>query len=98
MASSTFGSQSTTPLVARINELESQMLDGKLVLVSDDWKPLKPCISMILSSSIVPSKKVDDLVHEDNGSEVFEVYNENASFMASMGFKVNKAYKSGSRV
>ena len=30
------GIPSTTPLVARINELESPMLDGKLVLVGDD--------------------------------------------------------------
>ncbi|GJZ46392.1 hypothetical protein Tco_0593988 [Tanacetum coccineum] len=36
-----YGCPSTTSLVARINELESQMLDGKLVLVGDDGKPLR---------------------------------------------------------
>nr|GEW34266.1 hypothetical protein [Tanacetum cinerariifolium] len=37
------GSLSTTPLVTRINKLESQMLDGKLVPVGDDERPLKLC-------------------------------------------------------
>ncbi|GJX77637.1 hypothetical protein Tco_0324448 [Tanacetum coccineum] len=32
-------SPSNTPLVARINELESQMIEGKLVLLNDDGKP-----------------------------------------------------------
>ena len=30
-----------TPVVARINDLERQMLDGKLVLVDDHGKPLE---------------------------------------------------------
>ena len=44
---SAFGSPSTTSLAARINELESQMLDEKLVLLGDDGKPLKPCKSKL---------------------------------------------------
>ena len=50
------------------------------------------------SSSIVASKKIDDPVNEDSDSEVFEIYNETASFMASTSSKVNKASKSGSGV
>nr|GEW45783.1 hypothetical protein [Tanacetum cinerariifolium] len=67
---STSGSPSITPLVARTNDLESQMIDGKLV--------------------------VDDLVNEDNDSEVDDVYDETATYMASTSFNVNKASKSGS--
>ncbi|PWA58917.1 hypothetical protein CTI12_AA395910 [Artemisia annua] len=48
------GSPSTTPSVARINELECQMLDEKLVLLGDDGKPLKPCKSTLPSSFNVP--------------------------------------------
>ncbi|GKB88148.1 hypothetical protein Tco_0960420 [Tanacetum coccineum] len=83
---------SNTSLVARINELESQMIEGKLVLLDDDGKPLKPSKSTFPSSSNVVSKKVD----EDNNSEVEEVYDETATYMASTGFNVNKASKSGS--
>nr|GEY92908.1 hypothetical protein [Tanacetum cinerariifolium] len=56
------GSLSTTYLVARINEPESHMLDGKLVLVGDDGKPLKPCKSTLPTSSNVTFKKVDNPV------------------------------------
>ncbi|GJY41461.1 hypothetical protein Tco_0428731 [Tanacetum coccineum] len=63
---STSGSLSNTPLVARINDLESQMIEGKLVLLDDDGKSLKPCKSTLPSSSNVVSKKVNDLVNEDN--------------------------------
>nr|GFC41091.1 hypothetical protein [Tanacetum cinerariifolium] len=89
VASSTSGSPNNTPLVARINELESQMLEGKFVLLDDDEKPFKPSKSTFISSSNVVSKKVDD-----NDSEVKEVYDETATYMASTGFNVNKASKS----
>ncbi|GJU41635.1 hypothetical protein Tco_1194592 [Tanacetum coccineum] len=88
------GSPSTTPLVVRINELESQMLDGKLVIVGDDRKPLKPRKSTLPSSYNVASKKVDDPVNEDSDDEVLEVYNDTAIFMASTSSNVNKASKS----
>nr|GEZ37849.1 hypothetical protein [Tanacetum cinerariifolium] len=68
---STFGIPSITPFVARINDLESQMIEGKLVLL-------------------------DSEVNEDNDSEVDEVYDETATYMASKSFNVNKASKSGS--
>ncbi|GJT70253.1 hypothetical protein Tco_1029539 [Tanacetum coccineum] len=40
--------------------------------------------------------EVDDLVDEDNDSEVEEVYDETTTYMSSTGFNVNKASKSGS--
>ncbi|GJZ59193.1 hypothetical protein Tco_0615009 [Tanacetum coccineum] len=58
-----------------------------------DEKPLKPSKSTLPSSFNVVSKKVDDLVDEDNDSEVEEVYNETATYMVSTGFNVNKASK-----
>ncbi|GKA26605.1 hypothetical protein Tco_0712714 [Tanacetum coccineum] len=39
--SEAFVSPTTTPLAERINDLERQMLDKKLMLVDDDRKPLK---------------------------------------------------------
>nr|GEY14309.1 hypothetical protein [Tanacetum cinerariifolium] len=52
------GNPSNTTLVARINDIESQMIDGKLVLLDDDGKPLKPSKSTLPSSSNVVSKKL----------------------------------------
>ncbi|GKC53712.1 hypothetical protein Tco_1076457 [Tanacetum coccineum] len=48
------------------------MIEEKLVLLDEDGKPLKPSKSTLPSSSNVVSKKVDDLVNEDNDSEVKE--------------------------
>ncbi|GJV83320.1 hypothetical protein Tco_1523218, partial [Tanacetum coccineum] len=48
------------------------------------------------SSSNVVSKKVNDLVNEDNDSVVEEVCDETATYMASTSFNINKASKSGS--
>ncbi|GKD82443.1 hypothetical protein Tco_1349282, partial [Tanacetum coccineum] len=59
-----------TPLVAKINELESHMIEEKLVLLGDNGKHLKPCKPTPPSSSNVVSKKVDDLINEDSDSEV----------------------------
>ncbi|GJT86370.1 hypothetical protein Tco_1068087 [Tanacetum coccineum] len=73
---------------------ESRMIEGKLVLLGDDEKPLKPCKPTPLSSSNVISKKADDLVNEDSDSEVEEVYDETATFMASTSSNVNKVFKS----
>ncbi|GKB78856.1 hypothetical protein Tco_0945751, partial [Tanacetum coccineum] len=67
-----------------INELESHMIEGTLVLLDDDGKPLKPFKSTLPSSSNVVSKKVDDLINEDNDSEAEEVYDEIATYMASI--------------
>nr|GEX92099.1 hypothetical protein [Tanacetum cinerariifolium] len=72
VAGSASGSPRNTHLVARINEMESQLIEGKLVLPSDDGKPLKLCKPTPPSSSNVVSKKVDDLVNEDSDSEVEE--------------------------
>ncbi|GJV86708.1 reverse transcriptase domain-containing protein [Tanacetum coccineum] len=96
VAGSASGSPSNTPLVARINELESQMIEGTLVLLDDDEKPLKPSTLTLPNSSNVISKKVDDVVNEDNDIEVKDVYDEIATYMASTGFSINNASKSGS--
>ncbi|GJZ50212.1 hypothetical protein Tco_0604402 [Tanacetum coccineum] len=74
----------------------SKMIEGMLVLLDDDGKPLKPSKLTLPSSSNVVSKKVDDLVNEDNDNEVEEVYDETTTYMASTGINVNKASKSGS--
>ncbi|GJY35475.1 hypothetical protein Tco_0420853, partial [Tanacetum coccineum] len=71
-SSKAFGSPNTTPLAARINDLERQMLDEKLVLVDDDGNPLK---------------NINDSVNANSDSEVDEVFNKTASFMASTSSK-----------
>nr|GEV70623.1 proteasome subunit beta type-4 [Tanacetum cinerariifolium] len=76
MVSSTYGfslvssgSPNTTPLAKRINNLERQMLDGKLLLVNDDGKLLN---------------KVDyDPVNADNDNDVEMAYDETTQFMTS---------------
>ncbi|GJV46388.1 hypothetical protein Tco_1430924 [Tanacetum coccineum] len=78
-----FGSPTTTPLVERIDDLERQMMDEKLMLVDEDGKPLK---------------KVDDPVNADSDSEVEKVFNETASFMTSTSSKVDSSSKSASGV
>ncbi|GKA79383.1 ATPase, F1/V1/A1 complex, alpha/beta subunit, partial [Tanacetum coccineum] len=90
-------SPSITPLVARINDLESQMIAVKLVSLEDEGKLLKPSKSTLPSSFNVVFKKVDDLVNEDNDNELEDVYDETATYMASTSFNVNKASKSGNR-
>ncbi|GKE07933.1 hypothetical protein Tco_1411484 [Tanacetum coccineum] len=57
------GCPTITPLAKIINDIERQMVDEKLVLVVDDWKPLK---------------KVDDMINTDSDSKVEEVLNETA--------------------
>ncbi|GKB16352.1 hypothetical protein Tco_0850275 [Tanacetum coccineum] len=69
---SAYDSSSNTPLVSRINDLESQIIEGKDVLLDDAGKLLKPSKSTLSSSSNVVSKKVDDMVNKDNDSKVKE--------------------------
>ncbi|GJU50890.1 zinc knuckle CX2CX4HX4C containing protein [Tanacetum coccineum] len=70
MASSASSSPSNTPLVARINKLESLIIKGTfvllgtLVLLDDDGKSLKPSKSTLPNSFNVVTKNVDDLVNE----------------------------------
>nr|GEW81099.1 hypothetical protein [Tanacetum cinerariifolium] len=78
-----FGGPTNTPLAERINDLERQMLDGKLVLVDNDRKLIK---------------KVDDLVNGNSDSEMDEVFDETTSFMATTSSKVNGSSKIGSGV
>ncbi|GJW03743.1 putative ribonuclease H-like domain-containing protein [Tanacetum coccineum] len=80
VAGSASGSPSNTPLVAKISELKSQMIEGRLVLLGDDGKLLKPCNPTPHSSFNVVSKKVNDLVNEDSDSKVEEENNKEDSY------------------
>ncbi|GKD20041.1 hypothetical protein Tco_1221744 [Tanacetum coccineum] len=63
---------STTPIVERLDKLERQIIDGKLTLVDDDRNPLPKVVSMENANS---------------DSEVEDVVNKHAGFMASTGLK-----------
>ncbi|GKB33152.1 hypothetical protein Tco_0872553 [Tanacetum coccineum] len=63
------GSPNTNALAVKINNLERQLLDGKLMLVGDDGKPLT---------------KVDP-VNANSDSDVKVAYDETAQFMAIGG-------------
>ncbi|GKB84756.1 hypothetical protein Tco_0957028 [Tanacetum coccineum] len=65
-------STSTTPIVERIDKIERQIIDGKLTLVDDDGQPLP---------------KVVSTTNEDSDSEVEDVVNDHAVFMASTSLK-----------
>ncbi|GKA42140.1 hypothetical protein Tco_0734800 [Tanacetum coccineum] len=45
------GSSSTIPIVENIDKLEQQILDGKLIFVDDDGKPLYKADSMGIANS-----------------------------------------------
>ncbi|GKA48744.1 hypothetical protein Tco_0741702 [Tanacetum coccineum] len=62
--------QCFAPLVERINVIEKQILDGKLVLVDDDGKPLENAFY---------------LANSNNDDDVKPIENETASFLASKG-------------
>ncbi|GJT13091.1 hypothetical protein Tco_0860133 [Tanacetum coccineum] len=62
--------QCSVPLVEKINVIEKQILEGKLVLMDDDGEPLE---------------KVDYPANSDNGDEVEPVENETARFLVSKG-------------
>ncbi|GJU44622.1 putative reverse transcriptase domain-containing protein [Tanacetum coccineum] len=78
VASSTI---STTPIAERIDKFERQLIEGKLLLVDNDEKPLPKVVSM---------------VNSDSDSEVEEVFDEHATFMASTGLK--RGSNSGYRI
>ena len=59
--SEAFGSPYSTSLVAKIHDLESQMLEGNLVLVGDDGKPLKSSNEASLMWWIRESIMFDDI-------------------------------------
>ncbi|GJQ99984.1 hypothetical protein Tco_0522969 [Tanacetum coccineum] len=63
-----FGSPSTTLIAERIDKLERKMIDEKFMLVDDDGKQLS---------------KVASTVNANSDSEVEDVFNETAGFMAS---------------
>ncbi|GKB76701.1 hypothetical protein Tco_0943596 [Tanacetum coccineum] len=59
------GNSSNSSLVARINEMESQMIEGKLVLLGDDGKPLKPLV--LLMWKVMVKTPYDDADFDDPG-------------------------------
>nr|GFB29810.1 hypothetical protein [Tanacetum cinerariifolium] len=63
-------STSTTLIVKRIDKIERQIIDEKLILVDDDGKPLP---------------KVVFTENMDSDSEVEDVVDDHAVFMASIG-------------
>ncbi|GKF14951.1 hypothetical protein Tco_0056413, partial [Tanacetum coccineum] len=71
-------------IVVRINNLERQMLNGKLVLMDYDWKPLETEVNKstsVPSSSKVASKKVMD----ESASDIKDIFDEYAQYMGSRG-------------
>ncbi|GKB72893.1 hypothetical protein Tco_0934305 [Tanacetum coccineum] len=64
--------QSSTPIVEKINVLEKQIQECKLVLVNDDEKPLE---------------KVDYPINSDSDDEVDTVKNETVKCLASKGVR-----------
>ncbi|GJY59685.1 hypothetical protein Tco_0459577 [Tanacetum coccineum] len=77
-------STNATPIVTRINELERQMLDGKLVLVDDDGKLLKMEVN---KSTSIPStcKAASKMVVDEGECDIEDIYDETAHYMASEG-------------
>ncbi|GJU32745.1 zinc finger, CCHC-type containing protein [Tanacetum coccineum] len=76
-----FGNTSHTPLFAKIHGMESQLLQGKLMLVGEDGKPLKPsneassnaCTNVVreafdLNSNATPSVNMTEEVPTRNQS------------------------------
>ncbi|GJY29813.1 hypothetical protein Tco_0405580 [Tanacetum coccineum] len=68
----TFSSISTTHIAERIDKIERQIIEGKLLLVDDDRKPVLKVVSTVNAYS---------------DSEVEEVLDKHATFMASTGLK-----------
>ncbi|GJZ25194.1 hypothetical protein Tco_0562653 [Tanacetum coccineum] len=66
------GSSSNTPIIEKIDKLERQILDGKLMLVDDDGKPLYKVVSK---------------GNVDSDSEVEVVFDKTANLMASTSLK-----------
>ncbi|GJV63112.1 hypothetical protein Tco_1473940 [Tanacetum coccineum] len=66
------GSSSNTPIIEKIEKLERQILDGELMFVDDDGKPLY---------------KVVTKGNEDSESEVEAVFDGTANLMASTSLK-----------
>lgn len=70
-----FGSLGTTCLAERINKLESQMLDWKVVLLDDEGKPL-PLQKEATDNVGNNSKEANHVFDDSFSDEVEDVYNE----------------------
>ncbi|GJW84557.1 FAR-RED impaired response 1-like protein, partial [Tanacetum coccineum] len=77
-------STNATPVVANINELEIQMLDGKLVLVDEHEKPLEMNV-MNEASARKPSTSMRDQLVESHEDEVEFSDDETSRYMSSTG-------------
>ncbi|GJV23887.1 hypothetical protein Tco_1376582, partial [Tanacetum coccineum] len=62
----------TTPIAVRIDKFEKQLMEGKLILVDDNGKPLP---------------KIVFTVTADSDSKMEEVFDEHETFMASTGLE-----------
>jgi hypothetical protein len=83
--SDAFGSPSNTSLVDRINNLEAQILDGKLVLLIDDGKPLPMQKEANVTSVYGPSFTIEMQGEDSDSDEVEDVYDDASHFMTSGG-------------
>ncbi|GJR45896.1 hypothetical protein Tco_1313999 [Tanacetum coccineum] len=61
----TSGSPSATPIAERIDKLERKMIDGKLMLVDDDGKPLSKVASTVNANSDSEVEDVETKVDDD---------------------------------
>ncbi|GJY10050.1 ribonuclease H-like domain-containing protein [Tanacetum coccineum] len=77
-------STNDTPVVANINELERQLLDGKLVLVDEHGKPLEMNVTNVASAS-KPSTSMGDRLVESDKDEVEFPDDETSRYMSSTG-------------
>nr|GEY62332.1 hypothetical protein [Tanacetum cinerariifolium] len=77
-------STKATHVVAKISELEKQMVDGKLVLVNEHGKPLEMKVTNEASSSKPIISMGDQLVKSD-GDEVELLNDETSRYMSLTG-------------
>ncbi|GJY90840.1 RNA-directed DNA polymerase, eukaryota [Tanacetum coccineum] len=77
-------STNATLVVAKINELERQMLDRKLVLVDEHGKPLERKVTNKASDS-KPSTSTGDQLEESDKDEVELPNDETSRYMSSTG-------------
>ncbi|GJT31941.1 hypothetical protein Tco_0922360 [Tanacetum coccineum] len=77
-------STNATPVVSKINDLEIQVLDEKLVLVVDHGKPMKMKVTNEASAS-KPNTSIGDQLVESDEDEVELPDDETSRYMALTG-------------
>ncbi|GJU03985.1 zinc finger, CCHC-type containing protein [Tanacetum coccineum] len=68
------GSSSTTPIAERIDKLEKQILDGNLMFVDDNGKPIYKADSMVNADSDI---EVEEVFNEPVVDDDYDPYNDN---------------------